>query len=131
MEWWLSAQDGSLYIGDCRSGDRAASADEIAAWQAKSAVPPQVSDRQFFQGAAQAGLISQAEALAMMQTGAIPAALAAAVGTLPAEQQFAAKMAIIGNRVFARADALVASLGAAMGQTPAQIDALFTLAATL
>jgi hypothetical protein len=94
-------------------------------------VPASVTRRQFFQAAAQDSLITQAEALAVFATGAIPAALATAITALPAAQQFAAKLAILGGSSFERANPLVAALGAGMGQTPAQIDALFILAATL
>ena len=95
------------------------------------AVPQAVSDRQFFQAAAQLGIISQSDALAMMSAGVIPANLLTAIQTLPVGAQFAAKMEIIGNRSFSRNDPLVIGLSTAMGQTPAQVDALFALAATL
>jgi len=99
--------------------------------QAPPTVPQSVSDRQFFQAAAQLGIISQADALAMMSTGVIPSALLTAIGTLPPAAQFDAKMKIIANRTFQRNDPLGVALSAAMGQTPAQVDALFTLANSL
>jgi hypothetical protein len=94
-------------------------------------VPASVTRRQFFQAAATSSLITQAEALALFATGVLPANLATAIAALPAPQQFAAKIAILGAGSFNRTDPLVEALGAAMGQTSAQIDALFTLAATL
>lgn len=98
---------------------------------AAAVVPASVSRRQFFQAAAQESIITQVEAIAIFATGAIPANLAAALATMPAADQFATQIAILGNATFERANPLVTELGAAMGQTPAQIDALFTLAASL
>jgi hypothetical protein len=94
-------------------------------------VPTQISRRQFFQAAAQNGLISNAEALALVSSGTLPSSLATAISALPAANQFAAQMAILGDQIFNRSDTLIVALGAAMGETPAQIDALFTLAASL
>jgi hypothetical protein len=92
---------------------------------------PPASRRQFFQAAAQDGLITSAEALALLATGAMPASLATAIASLPTAEQFAAQMAILGDQNFTRSDTLIVALGSAMGQTPTQIDALFTVAATL
>jgi hypothetical protein len=92
-------------------------------------IPASVSRRQFFQGAAVAGIITQAEALA--SGSVVPESLVAAIGTLPADEQFAARMAILFAANFERADSMVADLGAAMNRTSAQIDALFTLAGSL
>ncbi len=94
-------------------------------------VPVEITRRQFFQAAAQQGLIPQSAALALLATGTIPASLTAAIFSLPESEQFAAQMAILGDPIFSRADPFIAALGAAMGQTSSQIDALFTLAATL
>jgi hypothetical protein len=93
--------------------------------------PAQASCRQFFQAAAQEGIITQDEAIALLALGTLPPSLSAAVASLPVAQQFAAKMAILGNQTFERSNALIVALGAAMGKTDADLDALFTLAATL
>ena len=61
----------------------------------------------------------------------MPASLATAIATLPAAEQFAAQMSILGDAAFSRANPLIAALGTAMGQTNADLDALFTLAASL
>lgn len=90
-----------------------------------------VTDRQFFQAAAMVGLITDADALAMMSTGTIPSSLLAAINMLPVELQFAAKMKVIGARTFVRNDPFVEQLSAAMGQSNAAVDALFTLANSL
>lgn len=94
-------------------------------------IPQSVTRRQFYQAAAQLGLITQEEALAVLTTGVIPSSLASAIDALPAADRFAAQMGIVGATAYLRSDPLVALLGAAMGQSSAQIDALFTLAATL
>jgi len=94
-------------------------------------IPSTVTRRQFFQAAAQEGLITNAEALSILATGTMPASLATAIAMLPTASQFAAQMAILGDQNFTRSDALIVALGGAMGQTSAQIDALFVLAASL
>ena len=94
-------------------------------------VPAQVTDKQFFQAAAVLGIITQAEAIAFMANGAMPANLAAAIASLPSAEQFPATMAVLGAHYFYRNDPFVLALSAAMGETSAQVDALFTLAATL
>ena len=93
-------------------------------------VPDSVTRTQFFHAAAQSNIITNAEAIAVF-AGVVPASLSTAIATLSASQQFAAKIAILGNTTFERANPILIALGAAMGQTPAQIDALFTLAASL
>lgn len=101
----------------------------LAATTLSPTPPASVSRRQFFQAAAQQGLITEAEALA---SGAyVPSSLRTAIAALPAAQQFAAQMAVLYAQDFERANPLVAAIGAAMGQDPAQIDALFILAASL
>jgi hypothetical protein len=94
-------------------------------------IPALVTRRQFFQAAVQQGLIAQSDALALFSTGVVPANLARVIATLPTADQFAAELAVLGDQNFSRADPMVAEIGAAMGQTPAQIDALFVLAASL
>ena len=93
-------------------------------------VPQSVTRAQFFHAAAQSGIITNAEAIAVF-TGVVPASLSTAIAALSASQQFAAKIAILGNTTFERANPILIALGEAMGQTPAQIDAVFTLAASL
>jgi len=39
MIYFLNTQDGSIYQGDCRVGDRQATDAEVAAWQAAHAAP--------------------------------------------------------------------------------------------
>ncbi|MBB4200681.1 hypothetical protein CCR94_21515 [Rhodoblastus sphagnicola] len=102
-----------------------------AAPNTASAVPTQVSRRQFFQAAAQDGLITNAEAIALISTGAMPASLSSAIAALPNAEQFAAQMAVLGDQTFERSSLIVVALAAAMNKTNSDLDALFTLAASL
>jgi len=92
-------------------------------------IPRSVSRRQFYQAAAQLGLIAEEEALAA--DSAIPAGLLAAISTLPAVDQFSAKMAVKFAQEFRRSNPILEALATAMGKTAADLDALFTLAAAL
>lgn len=95
-------------------------------------VIPDISDRQFFQQANVAGFITQAEALAAVQTGTIPAALQVILDTIPDEnQKFGATMVLAGATVFERNHPLTISIGTAMGMNAEQINAFFTSAASL
>jgi hypothetical protein len=108
-------------------------AEEIAALQAQPSVRPPllpISDRQFFQQAALAGIITQAEALAAVQTGAIPAALQTIVDAIADPQQkFAAQMILSGATTFERNHPLTQSIGSALGWTEDEIDQFFRAAA--
>jgi hypothetical protein len=110
-------------------------AEEIAALQAQPSVRPPllpISDRQFFQQAALAGIITQAEALGAVQTGAIPAALQTIVDAIADPQQkFAAQMILSGATTFERNHPLTQSIGSALGWTEDQIDQFFRSAAAL
>jgi hypothetical protein len=94
-------------------------------------VPTDISDRQFFQQLAIAGIITPTEAIAAVATGTIPAALKALVDQLPADQMFGAVMLLAGAVSFSRAHPLTEAIGAAYGMTAAQIDALWTAASKL
>jgi hypothetical protein len=95
-----------------------------------STVPQSISDRQFFQQLAVAGIISEADALAS-NAGVIPGPLLAIINGLPADQQFAAKMIVSGAVTYFRNDALTVAIGTAYGWNSDQIDAFFTAAARL
>lgn len=94
--------------------------------------PSSISDRQFFQQLAIAGIVTQAEALAAVKTGAIPPALQGFVDAIadPA-QKFAANMLLSGATVFERNHPLTEAIGAGQGMTPDQIDAFFNAAVAL
>lgn len=95
-------------------------------------VPQMISDRQFFQQAAVAQIITQAEALAAVQTGTIPSMLQMIVdGIADPDQKFAATMLLAGATVFERNHPLTEAVGAALGWTSGQIDQFFISAAQL
>ena len=94
-------------------------------------VPAVISDRQFFQQLAIVGTITQAEALAAVKTGAIPAILSGFLAALPEADRFAAEMLLSGATEFYRAHPLTVSVGTAQGMTAEQIDAFFIAAAAL
>lgn len=95
-------------------------------------IPETISDRQFFQQAAIAGLITQTEALAAVQTGTVPAILMNVVNSLPdAMQQFAAEMMLAGATQFNRHHPLTEAVGGALGWTSGQVDQFFIDAAQL
>jgi hypothetical protein len=93
--------------------------------------PNEISDRQFFQALAQAGEITQDEALAAVGTGTIPARMMDAIALLPEEQQFPARMLVSGNVVYRRDSPMVAMLQQTLGWTDQQTDDLWKLAASL
>lgn len=95
-------------------------------------VPRDISDRQFFQQAAIAGVVTQAEALAAVQTGTIPAVLQAMVDAIQdPDEQFAATMILSGATVFERTHPLTEAIGVGAGWSSEQIDQFFIAAAQL
>ena len=90
-----------------------------------------LSRRQFYQALALAGYITETEALAAM-AGVIPAPLSTAIDALAdAQEQFTARMLLAGGAEFRRDHPLVEIIGAAHGQSAAQIDQFFATAAML
>ncbi len=85
-------------------------------------VPASISDRQFFQGLALNGVITQDEALAAVKTGDLPALIAAYVAELPDAEKFSAEILLSGATVFERAHPFTSRFGVAMGWTEAQLD---------
>lgn len=95
-------------------------------------VPQTISDRQFFQQAAILGIITQAEALAAVQTGTIPPVLQSIVdGIQDASEKFAATMLLAGATVFERNHPFTNAVGVALGWSSQQIDQFFIDAAKL
>lgn len=107
-----------------------AAADAATAAEAARIAALVVDDIQFSLACVPAGIITAAEAEAW--AGAVlPASLAAAIELLPEGQRAEARIRAAGMKEFRRSAPFVVALGAAMGKTPAEIDALFLLAATL
>jgi hypothetical protein len=94
-------------------------------------VPWVISDRQFFQQAAKAGLISEPEALAAVQYGAMPAVITDFIESLPPASRFDALILISGATEFERRHPLTAAFGAAVGMDSGQIDDFFRAAGAL
>ncbi|SIQ75990.1 hypothetical protein SAMN05880592_105159 [Bosea sp. TND4EK4] len=74
--------------------------------------PGAISDRQFAQGLAEAGLISEDEAEEWVAAGALPAPLIALVDLLPVGQRFAARMLLRGATRFEFAHPLAEAFAA-------------------
>lgn len=90
-----------------------------------------ISDRQFFQALALQGFVTEDEALAAVQVGAIPAGMMPLINALPSDQQFNAKMLLSGATQFERDHPLVAAFAQANNITEAATDALWIFAASL
>ena len=132
MNWWVSASTGNLYVGDCIPGDVAATDAQVAAWQAANV--PLVTVPAW-----------QAKAVlhqtSFSSTG-LPANVATATGSAANLLDAATNLVnASGNSVlmaywnyattFTNTDATLQSLGAQLGLTSDQINALFAAAATI
>lgn len=94
-------------------------------------IPASISDRQFFQQLAVEGKITEAEAIAAVATGTIPAAMDALIQQLPAEDQFAARMLLSGATSFERAHPMTATLGQMYGMDSAALNTFWQRATML
>lgn len=95
-------------------------------------VPVSISDRQFFQQLAIEGTITQADSLAAVKTGVLPAPLAAIIADIEdPEERFAAEMLLSGATIFERGHPLTDRIAAARGKTPGQTDDFFRAAGAL
>ena len=72
--------------------------------------------RQLFIGLERAGFITEEEAIEAARTGALPAAVEAAIAMLPAEEQTAARITWARMTLVERTNPMVALLGAAAGR---------------
>lgn len=93
--------------------------------------PETISDRQFFQQLAIAGLITEQEALAAVKTGEIPQALQTLIARLPPDRRFAAEMLLSGATSFERNHAMTKAFADGLGWSEEQIGALWSAAASL
>lgn len=112
---WTNS-NGNVYFGDMQNGDRAATPEEVAAWESSKAESARMAmSVSRFQARAAlhlAGLLETVEA--MMAAPETPAL---------------AKLAWADAQEFKRNSPTVLSLSASLGLTEAQLDALFTTAA--
>jgi len=103
----------------------------VVAFISVQSVPRSVTRRQYYmQGVAQ-GWFTQAQALALIQLGTLPPSVVSFVNSLPANQQFAANMYLVGEQIYYRNNPLLISMTAAGGITSAQMDAFFKAASLL
>lgn len=96
-------------------------ATELAAARAKM----RMSRRQLLIGLRERGWISEAEAIAAATTGAMPAAVEAAIGALDADARVRARITWAAMSEAQRIDPLVGLLAAVQGVTDAEIDTFF------
>lgn len=94
-------------------------------------VPETLTRWQFFTVAAMQAIISQDDALAAVQTGTLPKPFADFIATLPAEQQFPARMLLAGTSEFNRHHPFVEAFLTAKGMTDVQADAIWIEGAAL
>lgn len=93
-------------------------------------VPASISDRQFAHELRARSLITQAEALAFVARGELPAALSALIAALPTQQaRDDAELLLAGATSFERGHPLTATLAAGFGWTSQQADEFFIAAA--
>lgn len=118
-------------ITDARTGEqtiRLYTQEEIDAIEAKATArfraTAKLTFAQLMIGLVSEGWITEAEGEAWL-AGTLPAPVLAVIATLPAEHQFPAKARALRPSEVARADALVAALGAAEGKTPEELDTFF------
>lgn len=96
------------------------------------AVPKVISDRQFFQLLAMRGIITEAEALAAVGPGVIPAQMQAFIAQLPGDdERFAATMLLTGATQFERAHPLVPVFAQLFGWSDADLDQFWIEAGAL
>jgi hypothetical protein len=116
---------------------RAATPQEVASVaDAAPVLPPEppvpsLTRRQLLLALTGAGFLTPEEALAAATTGAVPAALAAVMASLPLEDQLGISITWASMAVAERSSPLWALLTAAGIATEEQIDALFVAGATL
>lgn len=134
---WVT-RDGSLNITGVFAVQQSFTSEQLAstdagvtAFVAKASVPGSVTRRQYYMQGVVAGWFTQAQALALITTGTLPPSVISFVSSLPAGQQFAANMYLIGAATYERNNPLLIQLTTAGGITSAFMDAFFTSAALL
>lgn len=95
-------------------------------------VPEVISDRQFFEALWEGGHISYEEAVAAVETGAIPATMEGFIAILESFDEIGAKKARLllkGATEFRRDNYLIPVFGSMYGMSGAEIDDLWRYAA--
>jgi hypothetical protein len=124
----INAATGETVVRDATAAEVA----EIEALRnAPPPVPSVITRRQLLIALTTAGLITEAEALAAAQTGAVPEAIDEFFSTLPSAQQTAARITWATMTQVERHHPLVHAVIDAQLATAEQVDALFTAAAQL
>jgi hypothetical protein len=93
--------------------------------------PIVLTNRQLFIALALTGFITEAEALAAARMGTVPAAIDAVFAELPAPDAFAGRLTWATMREVSRGHQLIAAMIAAGLATSEQVDAIFTLGASI
>lgn len=104
--------------------------EEVLAFLNPHPIVVSISRRQFFQQAAIASIITEDEAVAAVMSGTLPAAITAFIASLPADQQFGAKMLFSVDN-FERSSPMTNAFGQTIGMSLEQIDGFFTAASAL
>lgn len=95
-------------------------------------VPPEISRRQFYRELANRELITKAEALTAITSGALPAAFEALVSAILDEDlEWQARMLLAGATAFLRANWFVDYFAAMQGFSSAYMDGFWREAAKL
>jgi hypothetical protein len=109
--------------------------EEIAALPPPAAPEPPtpivLTNRQLFAALALTGFITEAEALAAGRTGAVPTAIDDVFGELPEQDAFLARLTWATMREVTRDHSLIAAMIAENLATAEQVDAIFTLGASI
>ena len=97
----------------------------------KRSVPASVTRRQFFTQGAVSGWYSKAEALALLSSNTMPTSIVNYINSLPAEDQYPAKIYILGEAVYFRNSPVLNAMATAGGVTDKQLDSFFINAALI
>lgn len=93
--------------------------------------PIKLTNRQLFAALALTDFITEAEALAAGRTGAVPAMVDAVFASLPEQDAFLARLTWATMREVPRDHSLISAMIAANLATAEQVDAIFTLGASI